>query len=283
MSQIFLGNTLISELYVGNIFSNAFQIAPQTLSTSSLIEYLVVAGGGGAGSDNAGGGGAGGLLSGSFTPSTSLTFTTILGVGGAANVDGVNSSISSSLFTQTSIGGGRGGGNANTGSNGGSGGGGGYFGGLRAGGLGTVGQGRNGATGSNVTNKGGGGGGAATAATNENGGSGSQWLDGNFYAGGGGGGANNLPTSSGGIGGGGRGGIKFNPSFLAQTGSANTGGGGGGDASGAAGGSGIIIFRYETLAYPSGSIAGGDSIITSGSYNYHRFLNVATSSLTITI
>jgi len=280
MATAYLGDIEINDLFVGDFRTLASLATPYT---GSLIEYLVVAGGGGSGNDNAGGGGAGGLLSGSFTPETSLTFTTILGAGGAVNNNGKNSKISSALFTAESIGGGRGGANG-VGFTGGSGGGGSQLGGA-AGGAGTVGQGNNGGNGSTSPARAGGGGGAFSTGSIFSGGSGSLWVDGNYYAGGGGGSINTtagVNISPGGPGGGGNGGIKF--SFPDGTaGSPNTGGGGGGDATGRAGGSGIIIFRYVNGAYISGSVLGGDSIVENSGYTYHKFLNVATSSFTITL
>lgn len=301
-TQYFLGNTEIIQSYIGDteVLINPYNV--KILSGSQLIEWLVVAGGGSSGEDNAGGGGAGGLLSGSFIPQSSLTFTTIVGAGGGISPlgNGKNSIISSSLFISESIGGGVGRGNQFNGANGGSGGGGGGANFPTSGGTGTIGQGKNGGSGQPSIGGGsgaaGGGGGASQVGGNGvvisfpppaqnfggNGGSGSQWLDGNFYAGGGGAYVQSGTRGIGGPGGGGDG-APSDGSTTGSFGSPNTGGGGGGSFTGNGGGSGIVIFRYLDSAYQSGTITGGDSIITSGSYVYHKFLNVATSSLVISL
>jgi hypothetical protein len=254
-------------------------IAGTTTTTTCgvlAIDYLVVAAGGAGGSDNAGGGGAGGFISGSTSilPS-SITIT--IGTG-SANSNGQNTSAIGTYFSITSTGGGKGGTNPQTGSNGGSGGGsGGYgIGSAVSGGLGIVGQGKNGGNTSVGIQGGGGGGGTLATGSNGNriggnGGSGSLWLDGLRYAGGGaGGGQDAFAGGIGGPGGGGNGGNSFQTIFP-TTGSANTGGGGGGGYAGVQGGSGIVKFRY--LGTP---VASGGTITQDGGYTYHSFTGSGT-------
>jgi hypothetical protein len=268
--KIYLGDHLIVKTFQGD-FGTITRYTPAP--TDIVIQYLIVGGGGPGGFDNAGGGGAGGLISGSTTLING-TYEIIVGDGGHSSGTGSLSGSNSDFLGQTAIGGGAGGTNLN-GTIGGSGGGGGYFSVARPGGLGTLGQGNAGATGSAADQRGGGGGGATAVGTTSVGGAGAQWLDGNYYAGGGGGGVNSgRPISTGGIGGGGNGGIKFVTD--GQSGSLNTGGGGGGDANGSRGGSGIVIVRYES---PAAIMSGGDEVFTSGSYTYHKFLTVGTGSL----
>ena len=238
------------------------------------IDYLVVGGGGGSGADIAGGGGAGGFKSGSTSILPSSISITI-GNGGAVLTNGQNTSAIGTYFSITSTGGGAGGTNAQSGSNGGSGGGAGGSS-VFAGGLGVVGEGKNGGS----SNGGGaaGGGGALVVGANAsaaydgaNGGSGSLWLDGLRYAGGGAGGGRNANAGGiGGPGGGGNGGNSFN-SPTGSAGTPNTGGGGGGDFTGKAGGSGIVKFRY--LGTP---VASGGTITYDGSYTYHSFTGSGT-------
>jgi len=255
-------------------------IAGSTTTTTTCgvlaIDYLVVAGGGGSGADVAGGGGAGGFKSGSTSILPSSINITI-GNGGAAQTNGQNTSAIGTYFSITSTGGGAGGTNTGLGSNGGSGGGAGGTAAV-AGGLGVIGEGKNGGSGSNFNGAGGGGGaltngvpGGGGGITGGTGGSGSLWLDGLRYAGGGGGGG--IDANAGGLGGPGGGGNGGN-SFNSPTGSAgtpNTGGGGGGDFSGKAGGSGIVKFRY--LGTP---VASGGTITQSGGYTYHSFTGSGT-------
>ena len=282
--KIYLGSVPL----IKNYFGTDPIVSLQNYTVSEIaIDWLLVAGGGGSGNDNAGGGGAGGLRSGSFTALSAETLNTILGEGGIINTNGNLSSISSSLFFSSSLGGGFGSTNSAVPGNGGSGGGRGSFGVTAPGGLGTAGQGNDGGASfdsGTVNDRGGSGGGASTAGTNSASGDGAQWLDGNYYSGGGGGGKNAIGAGiiTGGIGGGGNGGVKFNDTYPATAGTPNTGGGGGGDGTGTSGGSGIIIFRYPDTI-PSGSVTGGDSITTTGGYIYHKFTNVATSSLSINL
>ena len=220
------------------------------------IQLLVVGGGAGGGNGGGGGGGAGGVVyipNFAVTPSTGITVT--IGAGGAANVNGVNSSFGSI----TAYGGGRGSqntdvsyGNINGPYSGGSGGGAGATstvigsgapgssqgsaGGLTqiltpfpAGGGGGASQaGKNGTVTAGVGNSGAGGDGIYIPIFSAYGASG--------YFGGGGGGhyvnAGNV-VGAGGLGGGGAG---------TASGTANTGGGGGG--SGGSGGSGVVIVAW---------------------------------------
>jgi hypothetical protein len=227
-----------------------------TVTQGGTVQALVVAGGGGGGGDIAGGGGAGGLI---FTSlfATSSTYSVNVGGGGSGGSGGSattgNNGGTSSFAGNVTLGGGGGGGFARSGSNGGSGGGHGVS--STTFGLGTAGQGNNGALA--TTPGGSGGGGASTSGSNITGGSGSffpQYVGTGFgspagwFAGGGGGAPtdyNTLDGGLGGIGGGGQAGRR--PVYNPTTGSTNTGGGGGGGSSnqnGGTGGSGIIIISY---------------------------------------
>jgi hypothetical protein len=237
------------------------------------VDVLVVAGGGsggyGAGAEGGGGGGAGGFQ---FSKGQTLAddvITIKVGNGGIIGENGVNSAFN----TITSIGGGRGGlnGGANVGGNGGSGGGARGAGADQLGGIGTVGQGKNGGY-AYWQSGGSGGGGAATDGLSGgtaqiqniggNGGSGNACnISGTlqYYAGGGGGGAVNTSGTigTGGLGGGANG--AGNGAVNGTNASVNTGGGGGGStsysvvasAAPGTGGSGIVIVRLrKTLAFP---------------------------------
>jgi hypothetical protein len=141
---------------------------PQTPPTFTM-SYLVVAGGGGAGAGSANalqaGGGAGGLLTGSLSWASGITFVATIGVGGPigtsdgdadqAGSNGGNSSLVYSGNTILSYGGGGGGTFDNVAKNGGSGGGQGDVGSF---GLGILNQGFNGGTILSGTGCGGGGG-----------------------------------------------------------------------------------------------------------------------------
>ena len=269
-----------------NATSTRFSKPPVPETAKKRFDILVVAGGGGGNSsNNSGGGGAGGLQYINTVALTPGLSTVIVGTGGAAGVNGQNSTLGSIV----SIGGGRGGAYFGSGNNGGSGGGGGSD--ITSGGLGTSGQGNNG--GGCTTNSGfvaGGGGGAGSPGTannanirSGNGGSGSYieafaaigGFPAGWFAGGGGGATNGsggaLP-GIGGIGGGGTGAAGATPPV---TGSANTGGGGGGGVGGA-GGSGIVAIRYNGTP-----IALGGEITQSGGFTYHVYRTVGTSSFTI--
>ncbi len=232
------------------------------------IEYLVVAGGGGGGIGNSklsagAGGGAGGWQSGSATLSSAFqSLPVIVGTGGqgasynGAGRDSANGT-NSSFNSLESIGGGRGGCLGTpvqeTGGTGGSGGGS-ITG--RSGGLGTAGQGFDGAAGyylNDSTNGwwGGAGGGAASAPTNSpfrTGGDGKIWLNGNYYAAGAGG-----ANGYGGIGDGtpGSGGAGV---YVTST------------EEGLTGYNGTVIIRYSGTQR-----AIGGTITQSGGYTYHTF------------
>ena len=242
-------------------------------------EYLIVGGGGGGGKGGLGGtgfevgaGGAGGHRSFSGHTLTPGDYAVVVGSGGPGN--GTGDGGTSSVFGQTSAGGGGGAGNSygsNTGRNGGSGGGGGHP--NTAGGNGNTppvspSQGNNGGNGGVST--GGGGGGAGGGGTNGinnpnnpgggNGGNGTaNSITGSSVtrAGGGGGGHHYAPYKApGGSGGGGGGGSTGGtpnaggPQASGDPGTANTGGGGGGsgfvNVNGGSGGSGIVIIAYPT-------------------------------------
>jgi len=218
-------------------------------SGCNYVEVLVVAGGGSGGNIASGGGGAGGLIynpSFPVTPGQSLTVT--VGNGGAsALLNGGNSVFS----TITATGGGAGAAwGAPSNKDGGSGGGAGFVGGSPSAlGLGTPGQGHNGASctgGYNNVGKGGGGGGAGADASGTSGGAGmSSSITGTavIYAGGGGAGFGTNFTGPGGSGGTGGGGTGGSSNTNGTNGANGLGGGGGGNYG--LGGSGVVIVRCE--------------------------------------
>ena len=288
--------------YVGDtikcVVTAANAVAPAGVSadsnTSSAVvartgSYLMVAGGGGGGYDAGGGGGAGGMLAATKAGGWTGTLSITIGSGGSggtgsgiAGGDGNTSSISS---IGSVTGGGGGGSFGNTpGRDGGSGGGG-----RRTStdpGLGTAGQGNDGAaTGSGYGSGGGGGKGAAggigSAGTNAGpggiGGVSSIHGASRYYAGGGGGGSDNSnPGGSGGSGGGGDGGSR-GLSVPSVSGYVNSGGGGGGGANaGSTGGSGIVIIRsnlpaYNTVGSPDITTDGADTIYTFNGSGFIQF------------
>ena len=245
----------------------------QFTSTTS-VEYLIVAGGGGAGHGNGGGGGAGGYLA-NGSAALSLTggnaYTVTVGAGGAgaltasagdAGATGSNSILSGTGITTLTSGGGGGGAGSveRNGLTGGSGGGQHYLG-SSSGAASGVGIGFAGGTQSGTSPQyGAGGGGGASeigeAGTSSDGGDGGDGLANDitgasvYYAGGGGGSSNNSESAAGdgGNGGGGDGAANSPASGYPQSGTANTGGGGGAaqDASGGNGGSGIVVIRFPT-------------------------------------
>ena len=272
---------------------------------SYLINYLVVAGGGGAGTGyTASGGGAGGMLTGTTTLISGLSYSITVGAGGTGTpagttwaatssgshgTNGTNSVIGSLL---TAIGGGAGSGMGNSGgggngNNGGSGGGGSVSG---SGGSGTSGQGNPGGSapgGNNYLGAGGGGasasGGAGPTAGNAAGAGGAgatSSISGSTvtYAGGGGGGIydnggqQNNSGGAGGSGGGGNG--ASNSRTTGNPGTNNTGGGGGGGAgyepqtyqNAGSGGSGVVI-----ISYPSPQKGVGGNITITGGQVIHTF------------
>jgi hypothetical protein len=244
----------------------------------TVVDLLIVGGGGGGGGEaGGGGGGAGGVVFRENHPIGTGDYCITVGVGGAPNQSGGNST----GFGLTALGGGYGGatgggvpGNRDGGA-GGSGGGAGHAAsgpfvggtatqpGSGSGGYGNPGGDRPEASNSSpfIAASGGGAGAAGQNAqdTNSRGGDGRDFSayfgasvgDGGWFAGGGGGDRYNHEGSAipGGTGGGGSG---ATPSFNAQDGMANTGGGGGGQdrrsnssKDGSCGGSGIVIVRYE--------------------------------------
>lgn len=274
----------------------------QAVTGSYAVQYVSVAGGGAGGGHDpgggqyGGGGGAGGLLTGSFpSGSGNVSYTVIVGAGGAQGPDGgpvqsgANSSVIGGTLTAIAVGGG-GGGNGRSGGtanyNGGSGGGG--YSTSSTYGSGTSGQGNSGATGGS---NGGGGGGAGVAGSGSTGGNGiinpitgsvaGQNVSGTYYLAGGGGGGS---YGTAGLGGGGYGGYPGS-SNQGGSGQANTGGGAGGsggDGGGqqlpSPGGSGIVIFKYQA---PIQKATGGTvTSYSSGGYTY--WIHTFTSSGTFT-
>ena len=269
------------------VYSGVNAINPGTYSAS----YLNVAGGGGGGSN--GGGGAGGLLSGSTSFAPGVTYSVVVGAGGAgigsSGTIATNGSNSTITGLTAAVGGGGGASWASTALTANSGGSGGGAGASDSGGNGTpgsstFGQGNTGGIGflGSTVNAGGGGGGAAAIGGNAtsriggNGGAGaSSSITGSAvnYAGGGGGGTGSTNTAgTGGAGGGGNGAVATTGS----AGTANTGGGGGGGGysgvfnSGGAGGSGVVILSVPTAFY-SGTTTGSPTVTTSGSNTIIKF------------
>jgi hypothetical protein len=247
--------------YVMHTFTSSGTFTP---SANLTCDYLVVAGGG-AGGSVGGGGGAGGFrtsygISGRNSgpePQLSVTASTaysiqVGGGGSAVNQDKGNSGTNSIFSTVTSTGGGGGGSNQSgkfAGRDGGSGGG---ARGSGPAGLGTAGQGFDGA----LSTYGGGGGAGATGISpgtdpaGAAGGAGlpSTILGSTVYYAGGGGSISSSTSAAGGVGGGGAGGVY---PYGGTAGSSNTGGGGGAGGDGGqlagAGGSGIVIIKYYGL------------------------------------
>jgi hypothetical protein len=230
---------------------------------SKSMDTLIVAGGGAGGNWHAGGGGAGGMITYNSTPSAA-TYPVVVGAGGAGGYTSVGSQgASSSVFSQSTVGGGRGGNYNSTSAGSGGSGAGGNGSGLSSPGSGTSGQGNSGGSGSGNHGGGGGGGKGASGSsspntnTGGNGGIGGQndYRTGSneYYAGGGGGGTwGGGSRAPGGNGGGGLGSSNQN-STPPTAGTANTGGGGGGNggqgnaanrSSQTTGGSGIVVIRY---------------------------------------
>jgi len=273
---------------------------PYIISTSVILDALIVAGGGGGGgaSDSLGGGGGGG----GFRVFTGLSlnngiYSVIVGGGGSGGFgsSGLGENGGDSTFNNyTSIGGGGGGALNQAGLLGGSGGGGGQsntdptYGGDEVTGQGNYGG--FGGEGGTNTSAGGGGGGAGSIGQNaqvkfsQSGGDGGSGLANSFsgtsviYSGGGGGGGYGDGSGdpfAGGNGGTGGGGIGSDYASGGGTnGLTNTGGGGGGAGSsngtyGGNGGSGIVIIRYLTSAY--GTRGSGGTITTIGGYTIHTF------------
>lgn len=246
------------------------------LNFSTTIDVLAVAGGGGG---SQAGGGAGGVIVSDAKSVTAGTYPIVVGTGGAAAVNGLNTT----AFGHSAIGGGKGAsGNAETGGTGGSGGGagrdtGGGGSASQGSGTGYIGYGFNGGNASQTGHGGAGGGGGAGAVGGNGGGNGQQSAEAGGAGGaghngksswlsavasvmpsdwqtatstgriaGGGGSSSNAGSSLGtsGAGGAGGGGGGFNPAvggFYGYPGINHTGGGGG---SSREGGSGVVIIRY---------------------------------------
>jgi len=256
-----------------SLFSSALLISQPTIVTT--LDFLIIGGGGSGGAinttlpgqalDEGGGGGAGGFISSSAPYYQTQGPLSIIVGAGAPRLTNYGNGVSgsdSSFFGYTAFGGGGGSGTATTGGNGGSGGGGSVFSGTpRAEGVGTIGQGNDGASGWRTatpnSQKGGPGGGANSAAINNATmrveGQPKAWLDGNYYARGGFVQGMSAPVTSSLAGNGGTG----------RTNSvAGTEAGGG-----ISNGSGSVIIRYPG----TGSLFTGGTITYSGSYTYHSF------------
>ena len=250
------GGTVTTDgLYTVHKFTSIITSSLECSGSITGAEVLIVAGGGGGrsnpGGAGSGGGGAGGLIA--STVSISGTMPVIVGNGGSRDVgNGGNSSFAS----LTAIGGGMGG-YISAGNAGGSGGGSSW---NNIGGVGTNGQGHNGAAAQNYAGGGGGGAEESGGLTGVPGGYVNE-----YYPGKGGAGINSDIVQDGvnvGYAGGGGGGSMYGTSSTAThgggysvannnatSGTANTGGGGGGGHQGYAGGSGgtgIVIVRYLT-------------------------------------
>jgi hypothetical protein len=268
-----------------------------------VVNFLVVGGGGGGGTSTSfgtagsGGGGAGGLITGTRAVDDSLSYTVIVGAGGARGASGNNSGSNggNSQFDTDliALGGGGGIGGNGDGNDGGSGGGGrggsggtGLQSGTSQGGLGEDG-GTNASPGGNGAGGGGGAGGAGQAGSSTFGGAGGAGIASNitgstqFYAAGGGGGGANADAI--GIGGSGIGGNGANDSTASTAGAANTGSGGGGGNNnqlGSDGGSGIVVLQYYMTPTETNIIdAGSGNDVLYGSAGQETYL-FNTSSLT---
>jgi hypothetical protein len=279
-------------------------------------EYLVVAGGGGGGQslptlpgNNSygyadGGGGAGGLLTGTFTLNSTKTYTAVIGAGGNVNTNGSASSLTNSTDSAgiaSVVGGGYGGYLSNYGGVGGSGGGGQSIappantattGSFTGGGLGTAGQGYEGANGNAPTTpcdfffrgaclivgtmqnwRAGDGGGAGSAGLLSYSSNASNGLAvwGTTYADGGSGARADSGT---------------NITAANTAGGQNTGDGGSGGysrvngtAAGAPGGSGVVIIRYPIAYGTAAATTGSPSTYTDATYRYYKFTGSGTLRL----
>jgi hypothetical protein len=274
------------------------------------VDCLVIAGGGGGGggyeSYSGGGGGGGGWRQSQVTITPGITYTVLVGTGGAG-VAGATVGIAgnpSQFGPIVSAGGGGGGGYASFGSYGGSTGGSGGFPGTKAYGINSPSSGSAGVFPGDQGflgqaafpgNRGGGGGGNYklqdsnwfTYSLSGHAG-GISYITGTeqFYAGGGGSG--DTPSASGnnpgGAGGGGNGGT--NPAPTGTSGKQNTGGGGGGASGGnpgalqgGNGGSGIVIIRYPDIYADPVSITGTYNTANTGS-GFKVYTWTATGSIT---
>jgi len=275
------------------VSSAAYTTAPLTAITYS-VEYIIVAGGASSGMSHTGGagGGAGGYLTSTVTVSPTVSYSLVVGSGGAAIAGNQldtpgNNGNNSTGFSVSAIGGGYGGAWTSYAA-GGSGGSGGGAESTASAGAGTSGQGFAGGAGALSPAYGGGGGGGASqvgyAGTTTAGGAGGNgnsdtWTGSTRYLAGGGGGGVYTTSYSNGAGGLGGGGGSATTTGVAGT--VNTGGGGGGNRgtnvappavyAGGAGGSGIIVLRY--LGSQRGT---GGTVTSSGGYTLHTFTTSGT-------
>lgn len=293
-----VSSTLSAQLSVASSAANGTRTLTLTgAATVPGVDALVVGGGGGGGSPVGGGGGGGAVLSTRVTPTAGVTYSIIVGLGGAAGPTispistGSNGGASSFGTFLTAPGGG--GGGSGAGANGSAGlsgasGGGGYAlsTGALAGGAGTAGQGYAGAPGTVISGSwgspggGGGAGGPGYAGTATNAGAGGPGLASSItgvsvkYGGGGGGGGFGDQGRLGGnaTDGGGRGSQAVGPG---TPGTPNTGGGGGGGnwytggKLGAPGGSGVVILSFPTFLAPA--LTGTYTSSLNGAYTVVKF------------
>lgn len=284
-------------------YTSTFTPTPLEKDKTLALEVLIVAGGGGGGRKRTPGGGAGGLLyygnnTTTKTPNgppiiaySGASYAVAVGLGGATNVSGANSSFGSYVSyggqgnNSTVIGGSAAGSGTKLWTQGQGQGGGVYANGASGGGGGA---GVQGGTGGVVTNVGGiGGNGLSYSEFTAVAGVPAGW-----FAGGGGGGGMGADAASGGAGGYGGGGYGGNV-YGSQTkaygydGNAYTGGGGGGTSDvhssqdgglGAQGGSGIVIVSYAGTS----ALATGGTISTTARPGYvcHTFTGVGTFAVT---
>jgi len=227
------------------------------------VSMLVVGGGAGGGAGNGGApGGGGGVLSGTTLLNSGVTYTIVVGAGGAGGTYVYNGAagVDSTFNSYIGSGGGKayiyasggptelkaGSGDSTT-----------FY--ETSGGAG--GAGANGSNSTPSTQGGTGGAGLANSIT------GSSVT---YAGGGGGGGSQNVPGGTGGTGGGGTGGGITTP---ATAGTVNTGSGGGGGTtavSSGSGGSGVVVLSIPTVQY-TGTVTGSPTVTTSGSNTIVKF------------
>ena len=276
------------QYYVMRTYSNCSSCETGIYST----DIYGVSGGGGGGSAQGGGGGGGSFFTETTNITSGVSYSIIIGAGGALGSDGTNTSITSGIYTLDIGAGGGGGTNTSVGNNGlfgtniiGNGGGGaGNSLSPVAGGTGYF-DGGSGDRSSGVYIAGGGGGGYTSDGDDYNSTSPVKGGDGGTgiinpvlgsVAGGGGGAYSGVISSAyQGLGqnGGGNGAVDALLDGTAAT--INSGGGGGGQLNatwtGGAGGSGKVIIRYL------GSQKGlGGTVTTDGTYTYHTFTSSGT-------
>lgn len=276
--------------YIRAINANGTGTATSSSTTTSYsMDYLVVGGGGGSGGYYyAGGGGGGQVTTGAYTISPGVSYTLVVGAGGAQQntPDGAGYAGSDSYFHtfKGAYGGGSKDGVATTGAGG-------------AAATSTLG-GRGGGTGADSETGAGGGGGAGAAGTagsstsGGNGGNGTaSSITGTstYYGGGGGGSGYNDPRGSGGQGGGGNGTRGGGTALVGSAGTDNTGGGGGGashPAQGAqygygyGGGSGVVILKIPSAG--SATFSSGTSSSVSTAVSGYKIYTVTAANGTVT-